>query len=98
MAMKLAGAEDSTIRLIGRWKSDSFLKYIRKQVLQFSSNISRQMLEQEHFTHIPNFDKNSSPSKLRMAPLPQKPKPSKDNPNDDQDKVVMIAKTLGIHL
>ena len=55
MAMKLSGAEDSTIRLIGRWKSDSFLKYIRRQVLQFSSNISRRMLEQEHFTHIPNF-------------------------------------------
>jgi hypothetical protein len=55
MAMKLSGAEDSTIRLLGRWKSDSFLKYIRKQVLQFSSNISRRMLEQEHFTHIPNF-------------------------------------------
>ena len=72
MAMKLSGAEDSTIRLIGRWKSDSFLKYIRKQVLQFSSNISRRMLDQEHFTHIPNFDKNSSPSKLRMAPSPSK--------------------------
>ena len=72
MAMKLSGAEDSTIRLIGRWKSDSFLKYIRKQIQQFSSNISRRMLDQEHFTHIPTFNSNSSPSKLRMAPSPQK--------------------------
>ena len=28
MAMKLGGAEDSTIMLIGQWKSNSFLKYI----------------------------------------------------------------------
>jgi hypothetical protein len=72
MAMKLSGAEDSTIRLIGRWKSDSFLKYIRKQIQQFSSNISSRMLDHEHFTHIPSFNSNSSPSKLRMAPSPKK--------------------------
>ena len=40
MAIKLSGAEDSKIRLIGRWKSNSFMKYIRKQILQFSSKIS----------------------------------------------------------
>ena len=72
MSMKLANISDSTIRLIGRWKSDSFLKYIRIQVKQFSSCISSRMLENEHFTHILMFDVNSSPSKLRMAPSPTK--------------------------
>jgi hypothetical protein len=91
MAMKLSGAEDSTIRLIGRWKSDSFLKYIRRQVLQFSSNISCRMLENEHFTHIPSFNPNSSPSKLRMAPTQETSKDSKKSitespPNETDDK------------
>jgi hypothetical protein len=86
MAMKLSGAEDSTIRLIGRWKSDSFLKYIRKQIQQFSSNISRRMLGQEHFTHIPSFDSNSSPSKLRMAPSPRKQSNKKQNLSLTQSK------------
>ena len=72
MAMKLSGAEDSTIMLIGHWKSDSFLKYIRKQILQFSSHILRRMLAHEHFTHIPNFSPASSPSKNNMASPPQK--------------------------
>lgn len=71
MAMKLSDISDASIRLIGRWRSDSFLKYIRTQVCKFSSNISRRMKENEHFTHIPNFN-NSSPSKLRMVPLPRK--------------------------
>ena len=72
MSMELSGAEDSTICLMGRWKSDSFLKYIRKQVLQFSSNISRRMLEHEHFTHIPSFVNDSSPIKSSMySPLPK---------------------------
>ena len=72
MSMKLANISDTTIRLIGRWKSDSFLKYIRIQIKQFSSNLSSRMLENEHFTHIPNFDTTSSPSKLRMVPSPEK--------------------------
>jgi hypothetical protein len=42
------------------------------------------MLEQEHFTHIPNFGKDSSPSKLRMAPLPTKSKTLNKNLINDQ--------------
>ena len=61
MAMKLAGIDDTTIQLLGRWKSNSFLKYIRKQIAQFTSNISKRMLENQSFTHIPNFIR--SPSK-----------------------------------
>ena len=41
MAMYLAQPQITTytIQLIGRWRSDAFLKYIRKQVKQFSSHI-----------------------------------------------------------
>ena len=86
MAMKLGGAEDSTIMLIGCWKSDSFLKYIRKQILQFSSNISCRMLENKHFTHIPNFQHDTSPSKNSMGSPPPKRFNSKKSPIGKQSK------------
>ena len=43
-----------TIMLIGRWSSDAFLKYIRKQVEQFSHNVSRRMIKNQFFTHVPD--------------------------------------------
>mmetsp|Transcript_4792 Transcript_4792/g.6205 ORF Transcript_4792/g.6205 Transcript_4792/m.6205 type:complete len:400 (+) Transcript_4792:13-1212(+) len=62
MAMYLAGIQVYTIQLTGRWLSDAFLRYIRKQVLQFSENISDRMVDQEKFLHIPEYA-ISSPSK-----------------------------------
>jgi hypothetical protein len=41
-----------TIMLLGRWSSDAFLLYIRKQVEQFSRNVSSQMIQQPTFHHI----------------------------------------------
>ena len=55
MAMYLAKVPVYTIMLIGRWSSDAFLRYIRKQVEQFSHNISRRMIQHQHFSHVPNF-------------------------------------------
>ena len=72
MSMRLSDISEPTIRLIGRWRSDSFLKYIRTQVREFASNISRRMNENEHFTHIPNYKNSSSPNKLRMVPSTRK--------------------------
>ncbi len=60
MAMYLAGIVPFTIQIIGRWKSTSFLEYIRKQVQQFTENISDQMVREEHFTHIPSHQIPSS--------------------------------------
>jgi hypothetical protein len=40
--------------LIGRWSSDAFLRYIRKQVEQFSRNVAKKMLTFRSFRHIPN--------------------------------------------
>ena len=44
MAMYLGGIPVYAIQLIGRWKSDSFMKYLRKQIEQFTLGISSKML------------------------------------------------------
>ena len=44
MEMYLAAVPVYTIMLIGRWSSDNFLLYIRKQVEQFSKDVAQKML------------------------------------------------------
>ena len=56
MAMALDDVPPFRIMMIGRWSSDAFLKYIRKQIDQFSHNISSQMNKHMHFRHIPIVD------------------------------------------
>jgi hypothetical protein len=58
MAMYLAGVPVFTIMLIGRWSSDAFLRYIRRQVLQFSAGVSKRMIstESQDFFTLPDFD------------------------------------------
>jgi hypothetical protein len=53
MAMYLAGVPVVTIMLLGRWSSNAFLRYIHKQVKEFSSGISRKMLTKDKFFTIP---------------------------------------------
>jgi hypothetical protein len=54
MAMYLAHVPVFTIMLLGRWSSDAFLRYIRKQVKEFSNGISSKMITKEHFFTIPS--------------------------------------------
>ena len=54
MAMYLGECPVYTIMMIGRWSSDAFLRYIRKQVEQFSHNVSSRMLRFEMHRHIPD--------------------------------------------
>jgi hypothetical protein len=49
MAMYLAGVPAFTIMLIGRWSSDAFLRYIRRQVQEFSAGVSSKMLLSDEF-------------------------------------------------
>ena len=56
MAMYLANVPTFAIMMIGRWSSDVFLKYIRKQVEQFSHNVPRRMIGNEDFFTTPNFE------------------------------------------
>jgi hypothetical protein len=41
--------------LIGRWSSDAFMQYIRKQVLAASHGISQKMLTFKDFFTVPDF-------------------------------------------
>ena len=54
MEMYLAAIPVYTIMLIGRWSSDAFLRYIRKQVEQFSKDVAQKMLTHRSFRTIPN--------------------------------------------
>jgi len=54
MEMYLAGVPVYTIMLIGRWSSDAFLRYIRKQVEQFSKDVAQRMLTHRSFRTIPD--------------------------------------------
>ena len=53
MAMYLGNVPIYSIMLLGRWSSDAFLRYIRKQVEQFSNNISKKMLLYQFHRHVP---------------------------------------------
>jgi hypothetical protein len=56
MQMYLGECPVYTIMLIGRWSSDAFLRYIRKQIEQFSHNVSRRMLTFMSHRHIPDME------------------------------------------
>jgi hypothetical protein len=49
MAMYLAGVPVFTVMLLGRWSSEAFLRYIRKQVKEFSSGVSELMIQHNNF-------------------------------------------------
>ncbi len=42
--------------LIGRWSSNAFFRYIRKQVMEFSHNVSKKMLSFRHYNHVTDYD------------------------------------------
>ena len=55
MAMLLSRVPIFSIMLIGIWSSTAFLKYIRKQVQEFSHGISSKMIEEvQLFKHVQN--------------------------------------------
>jgi hypothetical protein len=52
MAMYLNGIPVYTIMLLGRWSSDAFLRYIRKQVTEFSKGVARRMIQRPVYYHV----------------------------------------------
>ncbi len=55
MAMKMHGADDTTIMKQGRWTSMTFLQYIHNQLAVFSKDLSRQMSTPLPFLNVANF-------------------------------------------
>lgn len=51
MAMYLGGVPVFAIQIIGHWSSDAFMGYIRKQVEEFTFDVSAQMLTIQQFTY-----------------------------------------------
>jgi len=72
MAMYLGECAMFTIVLVGRWLSDAFLRYIRKQVMEFSQNVLMKMLTYQNFCHIPDIHKR----------IPQDDPRQRNNPNN----------------
>ncbi len=56
MSMYLGECQVYTIMMIGRWSSNTFLLYIRKQVKQFSLNVANKMLMYKTYNHIPDYE------------------------------------------
>jgi hypothetical protein len=59
MAMYLGCLPVYAIQLIGRWSSNSFMKYIRKQIKEFSLGVSMKLLTVQVFCHIPSIASTS---------------------------------------
>lgn len=61
MALYLAKkVPNLTIVIIGRWKTDAFLRYIRKKIAQFSVNLSSKMTANENFFTVTDFQRKIS--------------------------------------
>ena len=58
MGMYLNHIPVYTIMLVGRWSSDAFLRYIRKQVEQFSAGVSTAMIKHPVYHHVPEMSRD----------------------------------------
>ena len=74
MTMFLGEIPVYTIMMIGRWSSDAFLKYIRKQVEQFSHNVAQRMMENLMYRHIQEIK-----TKTRVSHLDPRPRNHSEN-------------------
>ncbi len=54
MAMYLGGVPVFAIMMIGRWASNSFMKYIRTQIEEFTLEVLKRMLTMQEFRYTPN--------------------------------------------
>jgi len=52
--------------LMGRWSSDAFMRYIRKQVLSLSHGIAAKMLTYEQFYTVPDFIHTAADGDTRL--------------------------------
>ncbi len=67
MAMYMNGIPVYTIMLLGRWSSDAFLRYIRKQVLEFSTNVSELMILNGTYHHVQQASRDDPRNHNRLS-------------------------------
>ena len=70
MAMYLDEVPIYTIIILGRWLSIAFIQYTRKQVQMFSHNVSKRMIKNRHFMHIPSYNPRVSRQDPRLRNNP----------------------------
>ena len=56
MALFLRNHSTERIMILGRWSSDAFLVYIRPQVLEWTNNMSRDMISFDSFLNVGLYD------------------------------------------
>ncbi len=74
MAMYLGECPVYTMMLIGCWSSNAFLRYIRKQVMEFSHNVSKKMLRFKNYKHVPNYNHRIAANNPRVCNNPNNAK------------------------
>jgi hypothetical protein len=67
MALFLMNHSTERIMLLGRWKSAAFLVYIRPQVLEWTNDMSRDMIHHDSFLDVSDFDQ-ADPDVPRLRP------------------------------
>jgi hypothetical protein len=60
MVMQLGGVPVFAIMIVGRWASDSFMKYIRTQFEEFTFDVLKRILMMQNFHHTPNSAPNGA--------------------------------------
>jgi hypothetical protein len=67
MSLFLMNHSTERIMLLGRWKSDAFLVYIRPQVLEWTNDMSRDMISHDSFLDVADRDQ-ANPDLPRARP------------------------------
>jgi hypothetical protein len=90
MAMFLAGVPCETIQLIGRWRSRTFMKYLRIQVTALTRGVTTKMTSLRSFftvTMSDNLDENYEETRLQKWPKPgQHARPRTNKPGTRRAK------------
>ncbi len=89
VAMYLGECPVYTIMLIGQWSSNASLRYIRKQVMEFSHNVSKRMLSFQNYHHIPNFEHQVSANDPRVRNDPNNAK-TRRNVSGDTSRLMLL--------
>jgi hypothetical protein len=68
MTLFLMNHSTERIMLLGRWKSAAFLVYIRQHVLEWTNDMSRDMIHHDSFLDVSDFDR-ADPDLPRLRPV-----------------------------
>ena len=59
MGWCLAGEYPTTIKLMGRWKSEAWEIYFRKQIMEFGKGMASALVKHEFYHYLPSLSNES---------------------------------------